>query len=263
MSPEKAKSILNAARTGDPADDLPDFEAALALTRTNPELKAWWEREQEFNRALESHLCAVPPPPDLRDRILQAIESDSGSTASSRAPANLIPFLNWALPIAAAAAVLIAVFTLLPQQDPASSSVDPALPGLIAYLDQSLYLEDTIQLETRSRSLGELQAYLANTQTPALKEAPPGFVGFSPIGCLQVHFKGVKVGLICFENEHRIFHVFSAKREAFSTLLPEIRPENLSTVFETGGIHYKIWTDDENVNILTHKGNEEDIESFF
>lgn len=265
MTIDEAKKILTASRPGERDPDVPGLESALALARTDPELQAWWEREQAFDRALQSGLEEISPPEGLRERILEASEAEfskDGKIAPETSK-NRIPFFNWALPLAAAAAIVVAVFTLLPQPTGNPDTGDAALPELIAHLDQTLFQPDYIRLETRSNSLGELQAYLTGNQTPALRETPGNLIEMSPIGCMQVHFRGVKLGLICFEDGRRVFHVFSAAREDLPNILPDIRPENLPAVFETDDTRYKIWTDSQNVNILTHNGHKDEIETFF
>ena len=71
MDKLEAKIVLQALRPNDLDDtERPAFTEALALVETDPDLKAWWEAQQAFDRAVVAKLKEVPIPDDLRASIL-------------------------------------------------------------------------------------------------------------------------------------------------------------------------------------------------
>ncbi len=71
MTPEEAKLILSARRSDqiDPADA--PAQEALQLVAAMPELAAWWQAEQAFDRAFARKLASIAPPRELHSAILR------------------------------------------------------------------------------------------------------------------------------------------------------------------------------------------------
>jgi anti-sigma factor RsiW len=70
MNTREAKLVLRAWRPGDEGEDGTVFREALERVRDEPELAAWLEREQAFDRAVGAALKRVSPPDGLRQAIL-------------------------------------------------------------------------------------------------------------------------------------------------------------------------------------------------
>ncbi len=70
MNRDEAKLILQSYRPGGRDRHDPHFADALALAEQDPELKQWFDRQQEFDLALASHIQAVPVPADLKRKLL-------------------------------------------------------------------------------------------------------------------------------------------------------------------------------------------------
>jgi hypothetical protein len=72
MTREEAQFILQAYRpNGEDADD-PQFQEALALVRSDPELSRWFGSEHKLDAAIADRIHSVQPPPDLRTQLLLA-----------------------------------------------------------------------------------------------------------------------------------------------------------------------------------------------
>jgi hypothetical protein len=71
MTLDEAKIILAAYRIGelDPADA--NTRAALELAASDPELAAWWENEQDFDRAFARKFASITPPRELAAIIMR------------------------------------------------------------------------------------------------------------------------------------------------------------------------------------------------
>ena len=167
------------------------------------------------------------------------------------------------LPLAAAAALIVAFVIFLPQTQTPEASKQEALPDSLAFVKETVVEDYAFQLEKRSQSLPELQAYLASYGTPNYSEETSKLISMTPLGCLRLQYQGVDLGLICFEDKTDVYHVLSASRNEFQTLFPNLALENLPAIFESGQTSFKVWKDDQNVNILTHSGSNQEINKFF
>jgi hypothetical protein len=71
MTLDEAKFILTTFRVGefDPGES--GVGEAVELAEKNPELAAWWEKEQAFDRAFARKLASLAPPPELIQTIMR------------------------------------------------------------------------------------------------------------------------------------------------------------------------------------------------
>src|SRR4030095_5212603 len=67
---EQARLLLSAYRPGGSDAKDPAFAEALALAQRDPQLRAWLEDSQHFDRAISERLRSLDVPPDLRATIL-------------------------------------------------------------------------------------------------------------------------------------------------------------------------------------------------
>ena len=70
MNTQQAREILSMYRPGTEDEHDPMFAEALALARTDRELKTWFEESTTFDRGMRAALTLVDAPIDLRDLIL-------------------------------------------------------------------------------------------------------------------------------------------------------------------------------------------------
>ena len=71
MTPEEAKLILAACRADQLDTDNPDVRQALDTAAAIPQLAAWWEAEQAFDRAFTRKLTSIQPPKAIHEAILR------------------------------------------------------------------------------------------------------------------------------------------------------------------------------------------------
>lgn len=262
MNPSEIKQVLQRVRSNAIGAEDEQVQRAFQELETNPELKAWFEQEEKFNQAMGNELQSITPPPNLRKNILRAMED--AKPASSEIPQSKpAPFLNWMLPLAAAAALIFAFVIFIPQGESPEVSALEAFPDSLAFIKKTIIENYDFQLEKRSQSLPELQAYLASYGTPNYSEESTKLLSMNPLGCLRLEYKGVDLGLICFEDQTFVYHVLSASRNELQNLFPDLTSENLPAIFESGQTSFKVWTDSQNVNILTHNGSNQEITEFF
>lgn len=262
MNISEAKQVLQRYRSEDSETRDSSVREALSLLEKSPELKAWFKQEQALNRAIASELESIEPPAYLRNSILQTMEATRvEKPGSSPSSGKTIPFLNWTLPLAAAAALVFALILFLPREH--SPAPGENFPESLAYLQNTILEDYDFQLEKRSDSLPSLQAYLASYGTPSFSEQSSNLMELNPLGCLRLKYKSVELGLICFEDGNDEYHVISASKEKLGTLFPNLSTENLPAIFESGKASFKVWVDEQNVNILTHQGSNDRVARFF
>lgn len=105
MTIEEAKFILSAYRPNGSDAGLPAFGDALRMAAGDPGLEAWFTRSRAYDEAVARKLRQIVPPPGLREAIL------AGARASD-AQRSRAPGMAWIAGLAAAAALVIVVFSM-------------------------------------------------------------------------------------------------------------------------------------------------------
>jgi hypothetical protein len=180
---KEAQTILSALRPDGPEAQEPLFTEALKLAASDPELKAWWQAQQEFDRKVAAKLAEVPLPADLRESILRR-----------RKISPFRPRVSYSTLLAAAAVVAIlcvaGTFWRVANYGP---------------VDQSDYAESAVSelgdkgpdLAMLSTDHDKVKAWLKQQDAP-LGHMPPKFASIPSIGCQRYVIHGHTVSLICF-----------------------------------------------------------------
>jgi len=209
----EAKLLLQACRPDGQDDALPAFAEALALVERDPELKAWWEAQRAFDRAVSAKLRDVPIPADLRDTIL------AGRKIEQMTPRFRLPY--W---LAAAAMIALCIglgfhygngttparAISIAQAVPALASHDYAA-GSIAFLE-----DDTTPLGMLSPDHEKVVAWLKQQHSP-LGAIPNKMESLPSVGCQTFHVRGHAVSLICFTmTGGGVCHLFTIEKQALA-----------------------------------------------
>jgi len=210
MDKQEAKLVLQARRPNDPDAPQPAMAEALALAGRDPELKAWWEAQQAFDRKVAAKLEEIPLPADLRATIL------AGRKIEKIRPRYLLPY--W-LAAAALFAILAVLTNFLPH--PAASSPAAAITGTLASDDYAAailpYLrQDDPVLAMTSPDRDEVVAWLKKRNSPT-GGVPASMSALPTLGCQTLSVHGHTVSLICFASAgNGIVHLFIVDRQALS-----------------------------------------------
>jgi hypothetical protein len=228
MDKVEARLLLQAYRPNGADAAHPLFAEALALAESDPELKAWWQAQQEFDRRVASKLEQVAPPADLRDTIL------AGRKIEQLTPR---PHLPW-LAIAGAVAILAAVgWMLLPHSQPSSSLV-----ANTEFADSALAFlgNDGPSLGTTSPDSAKLIAWLQQQHAP-IGAIPGKMTSIPTVGCQKFTVHGHDVSLICFTlANNKIVHLFVVDRSA----LKDAPPVNVPQFAQHDDWSTASWSDD-------------------
>jgi hypothetical protein len=196
MTPQELKDLLAVYRPGTADDQDPLFDQARAHLAADPELRAWFERQQAFDTAVRERLRAVPVPKGLLGRLL---------STPGPVPARPVAFprRQW-LALAASLAVALGGVALWRQR-----SSRPASP-FDAYCGQLVeWLAVFPKLEFESERLSEVTAWLAANGGPARLDVPAALQQFPTLGCRRVEHAGRTASLVCFMVDGEVVHVFS------------------------------------------------------
>lgn len=236
MNDDQIKFLLGACRPGqrDTAD--PTLASALEAAKKNPELMAWFERDQAFGAAVGEKLRAVAPPPGLREAIL----------AGGRVSAPVPWWRRRGLFVAAAGlAVLLSLAPL------AVRLMRPAKSANLPEFAMNFAGRGFIGLQELSPDVEKLKAWLASRQAPLPAKIPWELSQLRGLGCRTVNFQGKNISVICFEEGHE-FHLFVARRDDFPGLLASASPR-----FQARGSWASAaWSDEWNHYVLVSDAGE-------
>ncbi|HTQ29718.1 MAG TPA: hypothetical protein VMI53_00775 [Opitutaceae bacterium] len=207
MNNDEAKFLLRAYRPGgrDAAD--PAFAGALAQARSDPRLGAWFAREQAFDGAVADKLCAVAPPPGLREAIL------AGASVSHVAR----PARRWPVWLAVAAGVALLFGAGLWRFKTAAAPMDP----LMAFALHDVRFE---QHGGHGGPAAALQQVLQNPATRLTAGLPVDLAALRATGCRTLNFGGHHVMEICFQRGSVLFHLYMARRADFPQIAAAAGP---------------------------------------
>jgi hypothetical protein len=232
MNNTEAKFILNAYRpNGGDANDA-TFRDALEQAKTDPELAAWFAREQAHGNAVAAKLREITPPAGLRDAILVGGRASGGSFASESATTKRV---FWNQPVWLAAAAAIAVLLVV------SVSLWPKRAVAGAALTD-FALVDALESEKHGghgAATGAFQAALTKDTTRLAGAMPIDFAALKTNGCRTVSVAGRDVLEVCFQRNGTWFHCYVARVEDFPGA-----PAKAGPIFaQSGKVAAAAWAD--------------------
>jgi hypothetical protein len=240
MDRSEAQQILSALRPGGVEANEPLFAEALALAETDPELNAWWNAQQEFDRRVASRLAEVPVPEHLRESLLAAPK--------------VIAFPpRWHYRAMLAVAALVAILCV-------------AANFWIAHegpMDREDFTDQAVgelgtngpQLAKLSSNHDEVKAWLKERNAP-VGQMPSKVAAMPSIGCQKYVIAGHVVSLICFTLANgREAHLFTVSKEALKNP-PTV---NVPQFDKMNGWNVASWSDDHMSYLLATDGSMDDL----
>jgi hypothetical protein len=198
MTIEEAKFILSAYRPNGSDAGLPAFGDALRMAAGDPGLEAWFTRSRAYDEAVARKLRQIVPPPGLREAIL------AGARASD-AQRSRAPGMAWIAGLAAAAALVIVVFSMKAPARPETGNA-----ALAAFA-----INDMVHEKHGGR--GEpASALVAELETKGARIPGADRIDFEKLrstGCRTLSFAGHEVLEVCFSRDEAQFHFYVARRD--------------------------------------------------
>ena len=215
MDRKEAQLILSGLRPGGLEANEPFFAEALALAEADPELQAWWQAQQEFDRRVSARLREVPAPNSLRQRCLL-----SPKIVSYYPP-------QWQHRGLLAAAAAVAILCVAGTWWHVTSNGDLAgnySSGESAPVDSGAFTEQVLSklgtsgplLAKFSTNQDDVKAWLKERKAP-IGQMPPKFAAMPPIGCQEYVIGGHTVSLVCFTMaDGCVAHMFVVDKGALA-----------------------------------------------
>ena len=208
---EQAKLLLSAYRPGGSDASDPAFAEALAQAQRDPQLRAWLDQSQEFDRAVSETLRAVTVPADLRSTIL------AGGMMSR-------PRQGWRGSRVWAMAAALATFAALGAfWQTRGMRLEPWQTDSLAVLDN--IESGAANLDIEHPQHAHLVDWLREHAAPAPSKFPTALASSPTFGCKTIDSHGRKVSLICFDlgNKEQA-HLFTTPRAGLKLTPPENHP---------------------------------------
>ena len=294
MDREEAQYILQLCRPDNSEDrDDPLIAEALELLNQDAELRAWFEEQQALDTRISAKFNRVEAPADLKAAILAGMRAHAvqsqlliGNKAegaeqdhhTSRFPqpanrsdqrAGFRPWMGIAAIFAIAGVALVVPRNEAPTQlansDQPAAEATPIIatagvPNMIEFLAQQISEFNGSKFDKRGEKVGELQSHLASTGMPNPAHIPQQLKQLTTIGCVTFDYDGTKLSMICFKNG-QAYHLITVDKARVPNDCTPCKGQK-SKVFEAQQQAFKVWTEGEQVFILTTQGTEEDLADF-
>lgn len=269
MDRENAKHLLELCRPGHPGDRHdPALAEAFAQLDSDPELQVWFDEQQALDSRISDQFRRVDTPVDLKSSILAGMHlhaSNEAKPANRDSSAKTMPFpgqgrspSRWITPWIGVAALLLfgLVAFNLPSESPAPAYAQAGIPPLIQFLSSQIDALNPSKFEKRDSSADNLRHFLASNRSPSPQSLPAVLENVPTIGCLTFQFEGAPLSMICFKDG-AVYHLITADKASFPGDLPEI-PQ----IFEIQNKAFRMWSEGEQVKILTIHGSKSDFPEF-
>jgi len=188
MNRRQAQEILLLYRPGTADAQDPEFAAALALAKNDPELSNWLQHQSLLQDALRAKFRQIPVPEGLKEQIL-----------SERKVHTSLPLKrNLVLSAVCAVCILVLAGLVLPllrsHEDKSFANFQSRMVKTVAR--QGLYPK--MDLETNN--LAEIRKFLAQHQGHGDYVLPNGLQKTTTTGCAILPWQGKAVSMVCFNS---------------------------------------------------------------
>jgi hypothetical protein len=237
MDNQEAKFILKAYRPGGADADNAVFCAALAQAERDPELRAWFEREQARDNVVAAKLKAVPIPAGLRESILAGGKMSTTHRSWWQQP-------TW---LALAASVVILVSVAVTWQSRARAARLDLNQLTAQILDDAAHGE---RHGSHGQSANQLVSFLSQPTSKLALPFPLDLGRLKSDGCRTLTVAGHEVLEVCFERNGGEFHLYVMARPSSRGLPkdPQFTAQN--------GIHSVMWTGDHHLYVMASAKDE-------
>lgn len=234
MTSDEAKTYLHAWRDGNPDPVDPLMAEALAQTRRDPELLAWFQMQRNLDATIVDRLQEISPPPGLAEQIVAAHRARRHRYVRALTMAALLAIL------CTLGALLFGNFQPPPTEYGALQS------------DMAEFLVSFPRLDLATDRWTAISDWLTTKSGFSSARLPAGLQRFPGLGCREIEWRGKRLMLVCFAAEGQIVHLFVVRQGDLSGTPDNSRPQ-LSRV---KGWTAAGWTDDGVTWLALTRGNQ-------
>jgi hypothetical protein len=204
----QAKEVLLLYRPGSRDAEDPEIAEAIALSREDQELGAWFEQHCAFQQAMRTNLRQIEVPEHLKGAILAQPKILQPAVASW-----------WRSPAVYAAAAAILLLGIV-----AGIWPRPSLPAQLAGFQDRIVgtaLRD-YPMDLRTKDMGQLREFLARKGAPSDYEVTQGLGKLQLTGGGLLRWQDHPVAMVCFNRgDDQMLFLFVVKRSALKDPPPE------------------------------------------
>ena len=294
MDNEEARFILRSFRPdGSDVNDA-DFAETLKLAMENRELGEWLAHERAVDAAFAKAVGSLPLPENLRADVLGCLAAERGdfepaadagdavwfdAFSSIQAPAGLrdqvlaamdrtapapekiVRFPRWAMPLAAAAGIALAIL-LVPGGKPKTVAKNESIPiqavqaGFVRTFESSDFY-----LEVKHTEHPPLMAHLTERNLPCPQSVPRGLKALAGVGCRELVIDGKRGSLICFDRgKDGLVHLVVLRREDVEGDFPK---QGFPPIAQNGEWATTTWEQDGQVMTMLAKTGPKNLSALF
>ncbi len=243
MTRTEAQRILELFRPPDRESTDPAMRDALALTRIDPELRAWFEQHLRTEHALREKFRSIAVPETLKQRLLEQRKIVRPRFAWGTA--------EW-LKLAACFVVLLGGVLALIYYGFAMQS------GLTEF--QSRMVRSALReykMELLTRDMGQLRHWMEARRAPADFEVPKGLAQLKLTGGGVLHWHNHPVSMACFDrgNKQMVF-LFVMEKNALADPPSAPQSEKIKKLATVS------WSQGDNTYLLAGPGDAESLRKY-
>jgi hypothetical protein len=208
MTPDQAKEVLLLYRPGSRDAEDPEIAQAIALSRKDQELGAWFEQHCAFQQAMRAKLRQIEVPKHLKGAILGQSKIVQPAIA-----------VWWRSPAVYAAAAAILILCAV-----AGLWLRPGSGGQFAGFQDRIVgtaLRD-YPMDLKTRDMRQLREFMARKGAPADYEVTRGLEKLQLTGGGLLRWRDNPVAMVCFNRgDDQMLFLFVMKRSAVKDPPPE------------------------------------------
>lgn len=215
MNRNEAKAILVDYRSdiADGRTESPEVRGALQMVEHDPDLAAWFERQQRFHRSMRDAFRSIDVDPAIKDAILERSKTVEGVVF--RLDARRLALIAC---VGIAAVVLAAVLWM-----GRTGGDDDGFLVFRSRMVRTVLREYQMDIETNQVQV--VRDFLAGNGAPSDFELSPGLAEVPVFGGGVLRWRGDRVAMVCLapDNDHMLF-VFVADQATFGASGPPASP---------------------------------------
>lgn len=242
MTRLEAQKVLELFRPSDQQGDDPLMRQALEMTRTDADLRVWFEQHLRTEHAIREKFRSIPVPDTLKQRLLEQNKIVRPTFVWGTA--------QW-LKLAACLVVLIGVVVALSRFEMAQ----PKFAQFESRMVRSALREYKMELLTAD--MGRLRNWMQSRQAPADFEVPNGLSRLTLTGGGVLHWHNHPVSMACFDRgDKQMVFLFVMDKKAVSDPPPALQSENVKKLATVS------WTEGENTYLLAGPGDAQSLRRY-
>jgi hypothetical protein len=237
-------------RSDSPDANDPQTAEALEVMRRDPDLAAWFEQHRSAQEAIRGKLKAIPVPPDLRRRILDAHVDHRRVVHLFGAP--------MLVGLAAAALIVITASFWISHSSDQQTFVHYR-DRMARKVQRRVYFTSMVTGDQT-----QVSNYFRTNGAPTDEALPKNLVKLPLEGGAIVLWENHPVSVLCLDarekgaTENNDVWVFIAKRADMTKL-----PDKKSTQFEKiGGLMTASWTAGDTIYLVVSRGDRQDLQKY-